>query len=109
MYLPPKRSPGSTALTCSCLPPQCVENHVCDMPRAGSKGARRHQVAVEDARQRIAVAEIKVPFGGDRDIELHWVDAFAEEPLRLAPAQHVAQQRDQVRMHLRHAARAAHV
>src|SRR5688572_16640045 len=51
-------------------PPQCVENHVCDMPGARSKGARRHQVALEDARQRIAVAEIEIAFAGDRDIEL---------------------------------------
>src|SRR5688572_2724464 len=90
-------------------PPQCVENHVRDMPRTPGKGARRHQVALEDARKRIAVAQVEVPLAGNRDVELHRVDPAAEQPLRLAPAQHVAQQRHQVRMHLRHAARAAHV
>src|ERR1700752_1712269 len=90
--------------TCFMSLPQCVEKHVCDMPRAPGECARRHKVAVEDARQRIAVAEIEVPLAGDRDVELHRIDALAEHALGLAPAQHIAQQRNQVRVHLVHAA-----
>src|SRR5438093_3749861 len=75
------------------------------MPRAPGEGARRHEIAVEDARQRVPVAEIEVALAGDRDVELDRVDALAEKALGLAFAQHRAQGLDQRRMHLAYALR----
>src|SRR5437667_1699843 len=79
------------------------------MPRTPGEGARRHEIAIEDARQRVAVGEIEVALAGDRDVELHRVYARAKEPLALAAAQNGAQRLDQRRMQLPHALRALHV
>src|SRR5437773_2027377 len=79
------------------------------MPRTPGEGARRHEIAVEDARQRVPVGEIEIALTGDRDVELHRVDPRPEEALALAAAQDGAQRLHQRRMQLPYALRALHV
>src|SRR2546425_10654288 len=79
------------------------------MPRARRESAPLHQIAAEDPRQRIAVAEVEVAFAGDRDVELPRVAALAEPPAALAAREHAAQRLDQRRVHISYSARARDV
>src|SRR5205823_9530165 len=86
-----------------------IQDGLRDMSCPPGEGARRHEIAVEDARQRVAVGEIEIALAGNRDVELHRIDARAKEPLTLAAAQDGAQRFHQRRMQLAHSLRVLHV
>src|SRR3954468_14313884 len=79
------------------------------MPGAAVQLPGCHQVAAEDARERVPVREVEVALAGDRYVELHRIDAAAEKPLALTAPQDGAQRVDQRRVQLAHALRMAHV
>src|SRR5258706_7844784 len=90
----------TTAFTAFMAPPPCSFRKVSQherghVPKALGLAARGQQVALENGRQRVAVAEIEVPERRDRDVELHRVDVAAEFAFARAALEQVLQHRHQ--------------
>src|SRR5262245_9964457 len=60
--------------------------------------ARGQQVALENGRQRMPVAQVEVAQAGDRNVQLHRIHAAPELPGARAALQQVAQHGDQRRV-----------
>src|SRR5262247_3077229 len=55
---------------------------------------RRKQVALEDRRQRVPVAQVEIAERGDRDVELHRIDAVAKLAIARTSLKQVLKQRN---------------
>src|ERR1700712_5066301 len=70
-----------------------------DMGQARRLRARRHEIAAEDRRQRVAVGQVEIAESGDRYIELHGIDTLAEVAAARASLEDFGKRGNQRRMH----------
>src|SRR6516165_1989400 len=78
--------------------PQRMQDQIGHMLAARASGGRAAEVLAEDRRQCRVVREVKVAQSGDRDIEMHRVDALSEDAVAHAFAEDLGDHGDQWRM-----------